>query len=114
MIRHQGLSMRGWKTKATAAEQTSLVTDTCNLGSARDSATWSTDANGIMTTPDYLWIFFPSGYNCYQTYNQQFTVNSYPVLITTGLQNGLTGSHNVIHFTASNGNGACPTIYPSP
>ncbi|MDE3179851.1 MAG: hypothetical protein KGM47_09340 [Acidobacteriota bacterium] len=98
----------------TIAEQTSLTGDTCGLGPATDSGTWQTDANGIMTTPDYLWRCFPSGMSCYQTYTQSFTVNSYPVQVTTGVISGVTGSRNVIRFTASNGVGACPIVYPSP
>jgi hypothetical protein len=98
----------------TIVESITQTADTCPNGQLTDDGRWTTDSNGIMTTPDYLWLCVPSGASCYITYSQYFTVNSYPVQVTTGLLSGNTGSHNVIQFTANGGNANCPVVSVSP
>jgi hypothetical protein len=97
----------------SVAESVSMTGDSCDLPQPSDSGTWTTDANGITTTPDYLFYCFPSGYSCGVTLSQTFSVSGTAVSVTAGLPSGPTGTHNVIQFNSSGGTGSCPTDTPT-
>jgi hypothetical protein len=95
------------------AESISNVSGTCS-GSVVDSSTAVTDASGTMIGGDNIYGCCLTGSTCGKSWNQRWTVNGYPVLVTTGLTSGVTGSHNVIQVTCTNGQASCPVVYPSP
>jgi hypothetical protein len=97
----------------TVVESTSNVSGTCP-GAVNDSSQWTTDTTGTLTSGDNLFQCCPPGTDCGKSWNQSFTVDGYPVLITTGIANGLTGTHNVFQAVCNNGQASCPTLYPSP
>src|SRR5579875_1646658 len=68
-----------------------------------------TDATGSFA--DRVWLCCQQSWSCGASWDQSFTVNSYPVLV---LANGLTGSKNHIQTACQNGQGTCPNVYPVP
>ena len=82
-------------------------------GNLTDRGAWTTDATGSMTSPDVIYWCCAAKSNCYVSFEQGFTVNGYPVLISdnSGLPPAI---HNVIKFTCTSGTGSCPQMYPSP
>jgi hypothetical protein len=98
------------KANMTAQEYLSTDYSTCN-GTFTPAST-TTDQYGDFA--DNLWLCCIAASNCRVSLSQRFSVNGYPVQVTTGLNGGLTGSHNVDTFSCTNGSGACPVITPTP
>ncbi len=97
----------------TVVESTSDVSGACP-GAVNDSSEWTTDTTGTLTSGDSLFQCCPPGTDCGKSWNRSFTVDGYPVLITTGIANGQTGTHNIFQAVCNNGQASCPTLYPSP
>src|SRR5216684_790076 len=96
----------------TIAESVGSFSGTCPVGDVSDSSTWPTDSTGTMIGTDEVFACC-YGATCGISWNQTFTVNGFPVIIMN--QAGtLTGSHNAISVSCTNGNGSCSNITITP
>ncbi len=94
----------------SVAEQLFNITGTCTGSPTPGTAV--TDSYG--TFLDDVWVCCATGSNCGKSWNQSFTVNSYVVLVTTGLSGGITGAKNAVSSSCTNGVGTCPVVTPTP
>jgi len=93
-------------------ETVSFSSGSCT-GTFADAGRWTTDASGTMTTPDIIFWCCGANSNCFVNFQQQFTVNYFPVLIDDG--SGLPpGARNIMKFTCSGGLGSCPVLSVQP
>lgn len=113
-ITYQVLDQNGYAIqRAGMAVQESLFNFSGSCSGANPTP-GTASTTGYGTFPDRIWICCQPSSNCTKSWNQDFTVDGYPVQVTTGLPNGLTGAKNLISGGCSNGQGSCPVDTPTP